>query len=306
MSNTEKRNINKESKQLIENYLNMLYGDNRSDNTIDNYKIDLEMFVEYMESKDLSITEATLEQLEGYKAHLRNVTYGNGKKYSENTRARRISSLKSFYEYLYDREIILRNPSHKLTIPKVEQGAEPIYMSKEEAQSLITATKGSLHEFRDKIILIMFLTTGMRLSDLANLNINSITGTTITIKHGKGNKARKVNISQGLVDMIEEYLATRNFTGEALFYSQKGNKLSTCAIQDLVKKYINKAGLDTNIYSTHKLRHTAATLMLQNKDDIATIRENLGHASLRTTQIYAHVLDETKQESANKMGDLFE
>lgn len=302
------------SKQLIENFLNKLYGDNKSKNTTASYKVDLELFVKYLESKNSTITEATIDTLEGYKAYLRDVTYTKKDKkgnliimhYSENTRARRISSLKSFYEFLYKRKIIKENVSDDLTIPKKESGSKPVYMSLKQSQKLIKGTEGELHSFRDKIILTMFLTTGMRLSELINLDTTDITDGIITIRNGKGNKTREVNINQNLANSIKEYLTTRKFTdGKAMFTSQKGNRMSVSAVQWLVDKYIDKAGLDTTIYSTHKLRHTAATLMLQNNDDITTIRENLGHSSLKTTQIYAHVLDKSKQESANKMGELF-
>ena len=242
----KERKVSKENRQLIDNYLNMLYGDNKSDNTITNYRIDLEIFVDYMESKDLPILEATLEQLDGYKAWLRNAINSRGQHNSERTRARRISSLKAFYEYLCDRDYIIKDPARKLTIPKIESGQEPAYITLEEAQKLIKMTEGETHELRDKIILSLFLTTGMRLSELSGLNINSLEGTTLTIEKGKGNKTRKVNISSDLVTMIEEYLASRDFKGEALFISQKDNRMSNSVIQWTVEKYLAKAGFLTS------------------------------------------------------------
>lgn len=292
-------------KQLIENFLNKLYGDNSSKHTITNYKVDLEFYLNYLESKNLSITEVTLEHLEAYKAYLRKTTYGNGKHYSENTRARRISSLKSFYDYLYEREVITKNPAHKLTIPKKEQGTVPIFMTLKDAQKLLKATEGEIHGLRDKTIITLFLTTGMRLSELVNLDIDDITGTQIKIKQGKGNKSRVVNISPEVAELIQEYLTQKPYiNGRALFTSQKCNRISREGVQKMIDKYVKKAGLDSNL-STHKIRHTAATLMLKNNVDLNTIREILGHSSLRTTQIYAHVLDENKQETANIMGNLF-
>ena len=291
--------------QLIENFLNKLYGDNSSKHTITNYKVDLEFYLNYLESKDLTITEVTLEQLEGYKAHLRNTTYGNGKHYSENTRARRISSLKSFYDYLHERDIIVKNPAHKLTVPKKEIGTVPVFMTQQQAQRLINATECEFHELRDKTIITLFLTTGMRLSELAGLNIDDITQTQIKIKQGKGNKTRTVNISNDVADLLQEYIQDNKYSnGNALFTSQKNNRMSESAIQKAIEKYIKKAGLDESL-SVHSLRHAFASTLVRNKVNLNTIRELMGHSSLRTTQIYTHVLDEDKQEAADIIGNLF-
>lgn len=291
--------------ELIEIFLSKLYADNSSDHTITNYKIDLNFFVEYLNSKDLSITDVRLKHLESYKTHLRDVRYGDNKQYSEGTRARRVSCLKSFYKYLYDREIIERNPARNLTVPKVERGMAPVFMTQEDAQLLLNMTKDETHELRDKTIIMLFLTTGMRLSELSNLDINDITGTQITIRKGKGNKTRVVNISKDVADLVKEYIDKRKYMSDkALFTSQQGNRMRNRTIQWTIDKYIKKAGLDERL-STHKIRHTSAVLMLQNKVDLNTIREVFGHTSLRTTQIYIHTLDETKQETADLMGNLF-
>ena len=295
-----------DDKMLIDNFINKLYGDNSSKHTTVNYRVDLKFYLKYLHSQNLSITEVNLEQLEGYKAYLRDATYGNGKHYSENTRARRISSLKSFYNYLYERDIVKANPADRLTVPKVEQDKAPIFMTQEQAQKLINATEGEAHALRDRSILTLFLTTGMRLSELVNLNVSDVNGTQIQISKGKGNKSRSVNISQGTSQLIQKYLNSREHEySEALFTSQQSPRVSESAVQQLiVSKYIKKAGLNKNL-STHKLRHTAATLMLRNNVDLNTIKEILGHSSLKTTQIYMHTQDEDKQNAANVVGNLF-
>lgn len=304
------------SNSLIDDYLNKLYGDGCSIHTTKNYKIDLEMFVEYLQSKKTTITEATQTDLENYKSYLRNATYIKGKddkgipiiaKYSERTKARRITSLKLFYEYLYDSEIVERNPARKIKIPKIEKGSQPDFINLEESKLLLDTTTGETHEDRDQLILKMFLKTGMRLSELAKLDITDITGTKIKIRKGKGNKTRDVFVDQNFADEIERYIINRKYTdGLALFTSQKSNRMSVSAIQDLVRKYIVKAGLDPKLLHTHSLRHSFSVIMLSNKVDITKIQKALGHASLKTTQIYTHVLDEEMQETANTLGNLFD
>lgn len=292
-------------KQLIDNFLNKLYGDNSSKYTIKNYRLDLEFFLKYLKSKNLSITEVTLEQLEGYKTYLRDVTYGNGKHYSENTRARRISSLKSFYNYLTSRKIIKENPTLELEVPKVEQGEVPIFMTQQDAKKLINATKGELHELRDKTIITLFLTTGMRLSELAGLNTDDIIQTQIKIRQGKGNKTRTVNISDDVANLLQEYIQNNKYpNGNILFTSQRSNRMSESVIQRTIEKYIKKSRLNDEL-TTHSLRHFFASTLVRKKVDLNTVRDLLGHSSLRTTQIYTHVLDEDKQEAANIIGGLF-
>lgn len=295
------------SDKLIDSFLNSLYGDNKSKNTIKDYRVDLNAYVDYLKLQGVKIEEATIEHLDGYKAYLRDITYGkNNKHYSENTRVRRISSLKSFYSFLYRRKLVPENIAHDMTIPEKEDGLEPVFLTLEEAKRIIQATEGETHELRDRIILTMFLTTGMRLSELVNLDFDNIDGKIISIRQGKGNSSRKVNINNDLVELLNEYKENMKYKdGKAIFVSQQKKRMSTKAVQNLVDKYIEKAGLDTEIYSTHKLRHTAATLMLVQKVDISTIQKVLGHKNLSTTQIYAHVLEESMQEAADKMGEIF-
>lgn len=295
-----------DAKRLIDSFLNSLYGDNKSKNTIKDYRVDLNAYVLYLKSQDTNVKDATINHLDGYKAYLRDITYGKNKHYAENTRVRRISSLKSFYNFLYRRKLIPENIANDMTIPQKEDGLEPIFLTMDEAKRVIKATEGETHELRDRIILTMFLTTGMRLSELVNLDFDNIEGKTVSIRQGKGNSSRKVNISNNLVDLLEEYKENMKYQdGKAIFVSQMQKRMSVRTVQNLVDKYIGKAGLDTDIYSTHKLRHTAATLMLVQKTDISTIQKILGHKNLSTTQIYAHVLEESMQEAANKMGEIF-
>lgn len=290
---------------LVEQFLNRMYGGNKSPKTITNYRVDLRFYLEYLEESGAEVEGADLQVLEGYTVHLRDMTYGDNKKYSENTIARRISTVKSFYDYLRARGIREDDPSQDLESPKVETGKEPVFISKEKIAELMASTIGETHETRDRLILKLFMSTGMRLSELEGLNVSDIEGTQITIRRGKGNKTRRVFISEDLVEEIREYTSSRCSTIEPLFISQKGGRLSERSIQRAVKKYMDKAGLDLDKFSTHSLRHTFASIMLQQGVDIVTIQQSLGHSSLETTQRYVHTLDESRQKAADVMANVF-
>lgn len=292
-------------KQLVEQFLQKLYGGNKSPKTITNYRVDLNFFLDYMEQEQVAVVDADLQILEGYTVHLRDMTYGNNKRYSENTVARRISTLKSFYDYLRARGIIKDDPSKDLASPKVETGKEPVFIPKGKISKLVASTIGETHEVRDRLILKLFMSTGMRLAELGGLDVSDIDGTQITIRKGKGNKTRRVFISEELVEEIKIYTGNRHDIIEPLFISQKGTRLSERSIQRVVKKYMEKVGLDLDKFSTHSLRHTFASIMLQQGVDIVTIQKSLGHSSLETTQRYAHTLDENRQKAADIMADVF-
>lgn len=294
----------KQDKKLIEQFLNNLYGEDKSENTITNYRVDLSMLSDYLEKQEIKILDADLQTLESFRTHLRRATYANGKNYSASTRARRITSVRVFYDYLYTRDVIASNPAEKLTIPQQQKGVQREFISEEEALRVIEATKGATHETRDRLILRLFLTTGMRLSELANLNISDIKGSEVTI-NGKGNKQRKAYITKDLSDELVEYVESREIKSDNLFLSQKNNRLSERAIQRAIKKYMGKAGVDTDKYSTHSLRHNFASVMLSKGVDIVTIQQALGHSSLETTQKYAHTTKETRQKAANVMANIY-
>lgn len=292
-------------KELIEQYLQKLYGSNKSPKTITNYRVDLEVFLGYMSSRLEPVTEADLQTLEGYTVYLRDAVYGSNKRYSENTIARRISTVKSFYNYMRARGIIKEDPSLDLESPKTESGKEPVFIPREKIAQLIASTIGEAHGQRDRLILKMFISTGMRLSELEGLNVSDIDGTQVTIRKGKGNKTRRVFISEELLQEVREYLDGREGATEPLFISQKNSRLSERSIQRAVKKYMEKTGLDLEQFSTHSLRHTFASIMLQKGVDIVTIQQSLGHSSLETTQRYAHTIDDSRQKAANTMADVF-
>lgn len=288
----------KDNTKLMDQFLNRLYGSNKSKQTIVNYEVDLKIHLKFLDSKGLHVTDVGLEDLEAYAVHLKDSTYGNGRHYSESTIARRISSMRSFYNYLAIRKIIKENPSNNLESPAQNNGFEPEFIEEKDMIRLNKATEGETHEIRDGLILGIFTTTGIRLSELHQLDVEDISDTSIRIQRGKGNKSRTVFISKRLAKKLASYTKDKR-KDSPLFTSQKGGRLSTKAIQTLVKKYMDKIGLDTDKLTTHSLRHSFASNMLKKGVDIVAIQKALGHSSLETTQKYAHTLDSTRQEAAN-------
>ena len=145
---------------------------------------------------------------------------------------------------------------------------------------------------RDYCILTLFLNCGLRISELVGLNLTDVRGEQLRVL-GKGNKERMLYLNDACQGAIEDWLAVRSHLAaadkNALFLTRKHTRMTTDAVHYMVKQRLKKAGLDSSQYSSHKLRHTAATLMLQNGVDVRTLQELLGHEHLNTTQIYTHV-----------------
>ena len=207
------------------------------------------------------------------------------------SRARKVSTLRSFFKYLTTKTHQLQfNPVEDLDPPKILKSL-PRYLSLEESVQLLNSVKGRNQE-RDYCILMLFLNCGLRISELVNLNLGDIHDDYIRVL-GKGNKERILFINSACRAAIDDYLVVRSsqhpLDPKALFISSQRKRVSKSAVHLLVKKHLGEAGLDPSQYSSHKLRHTAATLMLQNGVDVRTLQEILGHDHLNTTQIYTHV-----------------
>ena len=206
-------------------------------------------------------------------------------------RARKLSAIKSFYKYLTVRTKQLDvNPVKDLEFPKLRKSL-PRYLTLEESRRLLEAVKGP-NARRDFAILMIFLNCGIRRSELVGLNLSDVYEDRIRVV-GKGNKERIVYMGTPCRKAIEAYLVERNkiilSDNRALFGSRDKNRISVTAVHRLVKKHMLAAGLDASQFSAHKLRHTAATLMLSGGVDVKTVQEVLGHENLNTTQIYTHI-----------------
>ncbi len=216
-------------------------------------------------------------------------------------RARKISAIRSFYKYLTVKaKLIQENPMQDLDSPRLKKTL-PRYLDLDQSIQLLESVSG-VNQERDYCILTLFLNCGLRISELIGLNIKDIRGDQLRVL-GKGNKERIVFLNDACVDAISNWLNIRSTRGSAdpnaLFISSQSRKrISKSAVEKLVKKHLTVAGLDSAQFSPHKLRHTAATLMLQNGVDVRTLQEVLGHDNLNTTQIYTHVDNENLRTAA--------
>lgn len=212
---------------------------------------------------------------------------------SASSRSRKISSLKSFYKYLCNKaNLIADNPTAELESVKMTKQL-PKYFTLEDSISLLSSIEDR-NAARDYCILTLFLNCGMRLAELVNINITDIRGDTLVVI-GKGNKERTIYLNDACMAALDAYMPIRkqqtpvNLDKNALFLSERNQRISRRTVQYTVEKYVKKIGLDPHKYTTHKLRHTAATLMHQAGVDIRVLQEILGHKQLSTTEIYTHI-----------------
>ncbi len=286
------------------NYMETIKG--KSKNTIQVYFYDLRVFYRFLKLHfqlvdpktpfdEISISDVDLDILK--KVSLSDLYeymafISRERDNTSTSRARKVSSLKSYFGYLNTKAKVLEvNPTKELEAPKLLKRL-PRYLNVEESKKLLSSVNGKYSE-RDYAILTLFLNCGMRLSELVGININNIKGNTLTII-GKGDKERTVYLNNSSLDAINQYLKVRPVDNvkdkNALFLSERKQRISKNMVHRIVKKYICEAGLDPQRYSTHKLRHTAATLMYKHGNvDIRALQEILGHESIATTEIYTHL-----------------
>lgn len=218
------------------------------------------------------------------------------------SRCRRTSSVKSFFAYLTTkRHLLSNNVTLELDMPK-RKASLPRYFEEEECERLLSACEGP-YMYRDYCILMIFMSCGIRISELVSLNLTDVYADHLRVL-GKGNKERVVFFAEGCREAIDDYLAVRD-NGKikeedqnALFISSRNSRITVRGVEMMVDKKLKMAGLDSSRFSPHKLRHTAATLMLKNGVDTRALQEVLGHSNLNTTQIYTHLDNAALHEAA--------
>jgi integrase/recombinase XerC len=280
--------------QIISLFLQYLEVErNLSANTVRSYSIDLQQFFQYVsEQKIPSIKDIDHLFIREYLAVLQK------DEYQKRTVARKLSSLRSFFKYAYRNGDIEVNPMEKVTSPKLGKKL-PSFLYLESVEMLLNAPDYSPAGIRDKAVLEVLYASGMRVGELEQLNCSHIDFENLqALVVGKGNKERIVPLGSYSVAALKEYLqkvrpiyaarVTVDGDRDALFLSQKGTRLSSRGIRWLIKKYVEKASLQSGV-SPHSLRHSFATHLLEQGADLRAVQELLGHRSLSTTQIYTHV-----------------
>ena len=285
----------------------------QSKKTVSEYYLDLRMFLRFVRLmreelpyntpledipiKDIdlefvrSITSTEVFDFLSYLANDRETDASPEHGIGSAARARKLSAIKSFYQYLTSStKQITENPVKDIEFPRIRKSL-PKYLTLEESKALLAAVNGP-NQARDFAILMIFLNCGIRRSELVGLNLTDVYEDRLRVV-GKGNKERIVYMGTSCRKAIDRYLVERNkivlSDNRALFGSRDKNRISVTAVHRLVKKHLLEAGIDPTQCSAHKLRHTAATLMLSNGVDLKTLQEVLGHENLNTTQIYTHI-----------------
>lgn len=287
---------------------------NKSPNTVKEYNYDLNRFLKYIkyhlkltdeknidniDIHDLTLdtmNKITLDDIHAYLFFLANTFQSKPA-----TRARKAASIRVFFKYLSQKHMIDNNPAVNLETPKLGKRI-PKYLSLDDSKKLLAVTnnEGNRNNERDYAIITLFLNCGMRLSELVGISLKDIDFNDNKLNViGKGNKERAIYLNKACVNAINSYIAVRPKTSikegskDALFLSERLERISTRTVQCIVKKELMRAGLDSRKYSVHKLRHTAATLMYKYGNvDIRALQELLGHESISTTEIYTHVDNE--------------
>lgn len=294
-----------------------------SSQTVNEYFTDLRTFFRYIKrSRGLVPSDTPDEQIDITDVDpplLRSITLMDAVEYmnfvqtqrsnSRTTRARKTTSLRVFFRYLTDYAHLLdENPMRNLERPKLKTEAEPKHLTEDQSRQLLESVQGEFAE-RDYCMLTLLLNCGLRRAELAGVNLSDIHPDHTLLVRGKGNKERKLFLNDACWDAIEQYKKVRPMADrsdpDAFFLSRLHKRISLQGVHYVVKGYLKHIEGAQNL-STHKLRHTAATLMFQNGSDVRVLQQVLGHKNLSTTQIYTHVdLTQVEQAiNANPLADM--
>lgn len=322
VSVNEKLNINSlEAPTYLRDYLNHLSViSNNTDHTVSNYYIQIRLFLRFVKCR---IEGGDIDRERLMKTSIADIPFSvvqlitvddiydflsfSASELNNESGARslKLTALRSFYSYFVN---VTRTLPHDLTkdvvAPKKEKSM-PKYLSLDESYRLLDAVDGD-HSARDYCMILLLLSCGMRVSELVKINLNDVQDDKLKLR-GKGRKERYVYLSGACIKAIEDYMKERAAypaisDKEALFISRnKGARLSVRRVQQIVEANLKKAGLADRGLSTHKLRHTAATLMYQTgAANVLELKEILGHESISTTELYTHVDDEQLRQTMKR------
>ena len=304
---------------LLKEFLQNIYVvKNKSTLTVEEYCLDNKLFLKFLKKeRGLVPTTLPMEEIDIRDIDLpflKKVTLNDAYKFlsyckderknDAASRARKVASIRAFFKYLSVQQKLLdENPMEELETPKKKK-SKPKYLTLEESLRLLDSVDSKFKE-RDYCILVLFLNCGLRLSELVSINYKDIRDNNTLYITGKGNKERTIYLNQACLDALKNYMAVRPVDGvidkDALFLSSRLKRISPKTVQHIVYENLEKAGLEGRGLSTHKLRHTAATLMYQYGDvDVLVLKDILGHENLGTTEIYTHIVDEQLKKASER------
>ena len=315
--------LEEENPPYLNDFLDyMITIQNKSKNTVKEYNSDLATFLRFIkmhfkltdetdlkmiEFNDVTIDTLKKVKLEDLHAFLGYLTKNYNSKAT--TRSRKVSSLRIFFNYLCQKNLLEINPTQNLETPKIGKRL-PRYLTLEDSKKLldIASNEDNRNNERNYAITTLFLNCGIRLSELVGINLTDIVWDECQMNViGKGNKERTIYLNKACIRALEDYIRVRPRTGlksdaeKALFLSERKQRISRRMVQEIIYSELKQAGLDTTKFSVHKLRHTAATLMYQyGQVDIRALQELLGHESISTTEIYTHVSNNQVRDAVER------
>lgn len=275
---------------LVQKYVNYLeQGKHLATNTLQSYKRDIEQYISYLQELSvIGITNTSKSTIIAYLLHLQK------KGRATSTISRNLASIRSFYQYLTKNKVIEYDPTIELESPRVEKKL-PQILSTQEVELLLDQPKCvDLKGYRDKAMLELLYATGIRVSELINLNLSDINFDVGFIKCNKKNKERIIPIGSLALKALQDYInkARKNMVKysdeKALFVNVNGNRLTRQGFWKIIKQYRIQAKIGKDI-TPHTLRHSFAAHLLENGADLRSIQEMLGHSDISSTQIYAQI-----------------
>jgi len=274
--------------ELIDTYRTYLNSQQASQNTMDAYLSDINIFhkfcQEYFTTEEVDIASIEAKTIRDYLISLLKL------KKTNKTIARNVSALKGFFKYLFMNDYITKNPMRNIKTPKVAKKL-PFFFSEAEIQTLCNLPDTrTIKGIRDRAILELFYSSGLRISELTNLKLTDLDTVQKWVSViGKGDKQRKVPVTDVAINWMLRYKQIRNNPHTPIFFlSMKNNPMTRRELYVIIKKYINHLGLKDG-YSPHTIRHSFASHLLEHGADLFAIKEMLGHANVGTTEIYTHL-----------------
>lgn len=288
-----------EYEDILNDFCDYLKIDKRySDLTVESYRTEIKGYLDFFKEKNIKVKNIKNSDIKDYLAYIK-----KGET-SERTLAHNVSVIRTFYKFLLTLKIIERNPTEFLELPKLRKKL-PTVLSKEEVEKLLDIDLTDCYSYRNKAMLELLYSTGLRVSELVNLELSNIDLENCTLKTiGKGNKERIIPISDYALYYVEKYI--NEYRGSMLkkgvnnyvFINNHGNVMTRQGFFKIIKKLAVEKNIKTPI-SPHTLRHSFATHLLDYGADLRSIQEMLGHSNLSTTQIYTHVSSEHLKDNYN-------